>query len=75
MKLINKLLNATKMELKLDLKFEIIFSFHLFIFWSKGSTWSLSVCCELLYSVALWHGVQAALYRAFTARRAAPKTC
>lgn len=30
-----------------------------------------SVCCELLYSVALWHGDQAALYRAITARRAA----
>lgn len=33
-----------------------------------------SVCCELLYSVALWHGDQAALYRAITARRAAANT-
>lgn len=29
------------------------------------------MCCGLLYSVALWHGDQAALYRAITAFRAA----
>lgn len=34
-----------------------------------------SVCCELLYSVALWHGDQAALYRAITAHRAAANMC
>lgn len=34
-----------------------------------------SVCCELLYSVALWHGDQAALYRAITACRAAANAC
>lgn len=34
-----------------------------------------SVCCELLYSVALWHGDQAALYRAITAHRAAASMC
>lgn len=38
---------------------------------NEGSAWSLSVCCELLYSVALWNGDQAALYRAITAHRAA----
>lgn len=46
----------------------------LVVYWSEGSAWSLSVCCELLYSVALWHGDQAALYRAITAHRAAAKT-
>ena len=29
-----------------------------------------SLCFQLLYSVALWHGVQAALYRAIKAQRA-----
>lgn len=30
-----------------------------------------SLCFQLLYSVALWHGVQAALYRAIKAWRVA----
>lgn len=38
---------------------------------SEGRARSSSVCRELLYSVALWHGDQAALYRAITANRAA----
>lgn len=34
-----------------------------------------SSCFQLLYSVALWHGVQAALYRAIKARRTAAESC
>lgn len=44
------------------------------VFEVRDDPWSSSVCCELLYSVALWHGDQAALYRAITANRAAANT-
>ena len=43
----------------------------LFISWREAPAWTLSLCLELLYSVALWHGDQAALYRAITAHRGA----
>lgn len=45
--------------------------FLLLVTFAVWSDWSVSVCCGLLYSVALWHGDQAALYRAITAYRAA----
>lgn len=37
---------------------------------SRASGPDPSLCFQLLYSVALWHGVQAALYRAIKAQRA-----
>lgn len=51
-------------------------SFHVYttVFTSQSASECVSVCGELLYSVALWLGDQAALYRAITAHRAAAHT-